>query len=435
MAKKRRVEKPKEYTRRQLSHFQKQKRRQRIVFISGMAIIAAIIVITLAGWYIGEYRPLHKTVIKVKDTEFNTSYFIELLKIYGASQPGQSLEAFVNGAQEGVVENELKKQAAQGYGITVNDEEIKAELKENGAPVNRVYVDLSRGQKLETKLKDDYFGPEIPASDNQVHMMTMLTESEAVAQELRSKLIMGDNFTALAGEYAQNYYSKNVNKGDFGWHPQTVLEAQLGSLIPIDYAFMAQAGDISPPLSDNVSYKQLGYWVIKVLSMSEDEEAEVQALYLGSRHQALEIKARLESGDNLSALAKQYSQYSTSKENGGELGTVAKPASANDTSISTAFDTYVFDPATELGNWSEPVRDTALWTQGGAWIVQLVEKQDNRELSAGDRSFIINQVYSEWLSQLKIMQAAEVDTSGLTEEVVTWMVERATRELQQAARG
>jgi hypothetical protein len=55
--KKRKAEKPpREYTRRQLSQFQRQKRRQRIVFITGVSIIAAIVLIVLVGWFIGEYQ-------------------------------------------------------------------------------------------------------------------------------------------------------------------------------------------------------------------------------------------------------------------------------------------------------------------------------------------------------------------------------------------
>lgn len=67
MAKKKKEEKPREYTRRQLSHFQKQKRRQRITFIAGVSIIVVILAIVLVGWYMADYHPLHRTVIRVGD--------------------------------------------------------------------------------------------------------------------------------------------------------------------------------------------------------------------------------------------------------------------------------------------------------------------------------------------------------------------------------
>lgn len=434
MAKKRKEEKPKEYTKRQLSHFKKQKRRQRIIFISGISIIAAIIVIILAGWYVGEYRPVHRTVIKINDAKFSAGYFIDLLKVFGAGNPGQSLDTMTATAQNTIIDDELTRQAAGELGITISDEEIKKSLKDAGVPVNNVYMDIFRSQKLQTRLKDEYFGAQVPASDNQVHMMAMLVESDAVAQEIHDKLASGDNFTELSKQYGQNYYAKNEPYGDFGWHPSAVLQEQLDSMIPINYAFGAQAGDISPPLSDNASYKQLGYWLIKVLSMSEDEVAEVQALFLGSEKEAADIRVRLESGDNLSAIADQYSQYSPSRENHGDLGKVAKPGTANTTAISEAFDGYVFDPSTVREEWSQAIKDDTFWTRGGAWVVKVVDK-GNRELSADDRTFIIDKIYSDWLSQLKIMHSPEIDISGLTDETVQWMIDRATKELQRAAGG
>jgi parvulin-like peptidyl-prolyl isomerase len=433
VAKKRKEEKPKEYTRRQLSHFKKQKRRQRIIFFSGIAIIAAIVVIIVAGWYIGEYRPVHRTVIKIGDAKFSAAYFVDILKVYGVGNQNQPLTALTGTVQNTIVENELVKQAARELGITVSDEEVKQSLKDIGAPETRIYIDIFRTETLKTKLKDEYFGPQVPVSDNQVNMMAVLVESGSVANEVRDKVVNGDNFTELAKEYGQNYYAKNEPYGDFGWHPAEVLKNDFETTIPIDYAVSAQPGDVSLPLSDNTSSKQLGYWLINVLSMSENETAGVQALLLSSRDEALEIRARLESGDNLSALADEYSQYSPSRENHGDLGTVTKPVTANTTAISQAFDGYVFDPATETGKWSEPIQDTYFWTKGGDWIVKLVDK-GVRELRTSDRAFIINQLYDDWLTQLEV-NAVNVDTSGLTDEVMTWIIDRATKELQQSAGG
>ena len=61
MAKKKKAEKPqREMTKRQLAQWQREKRRQRIIFGAGIFIIAAIILMVLVGWYASEYRPLHQ---------------------------------------------------------------------------------------------------------------------------------------------------------------------------------------------------------------------------------------------------------------------------------------------------------------------------------------------------------------------------------------
>ncbi len=430
MAKKKKEEKPKEYTRRQLSHFQKQKRRQRITFIAGISIIVAIIVIVLAGWYLADYRPMHRTLIKVGETKFNTAYYIDMLEIYQRANPDQQLEIMDMSMPDFIIQNELIRQAAQPLGITISDEEIKKTLEANGQLVSDASVDVVRAQQLEARLKDEYFGiQKVPVSDNQVHMMAMVVESESMAIEVRDKLVNGENFTAMVEQYAQNTYSKTA-KGDYGLHPRAILQEETDSAIPLDFAFGAEAGELSPPLSDNATYKQVGYWLINVLDRPSDNGTMVDALYLSSRDQALDIKARLEAGDNLSALADQYSQYTPSKEKHGELGVITKPSDNTTTAVSMLFDAYVFNPATELGKWSDPIPEIKFSTQGGYWLVQVIEKEINTKLSDDDRTYLIDKAYNDWLNETYQQHTADIDTTGMTGDIKAWALERVRKDLQ-----
>ena len=79
MAKKKVERPPREVTKRQLSRWQQQKKRQRIIAVTGISIIAAVVILVGAGWYIGQYRPLHQTVITVNDTKFDMNYYIRCL--------------------------------------------------------------------------------------------------------------------------------------------------------------------------------------------------------------------------------------------------------------------------------------------------------------------------------------------------------------------
>ncbi len=87
---KQKVEKPRrEVTRRQLSHWQQQKKRQRIILSLGSFVVAVVLVIIGVGWYFGYYQPLHQVVVKVNSIEFNMDYYIKLLKFYGGGWPVQ----------------------------------------------------------------------------------------------------------------------------------------------------------------------------------------------------------------------------------------------------------------------------------------------------------------------------------------------------------
>jgi hypothetical protein len=432
VAKKKKEEKPREYTRRQLSHFKKQKRRQRIIVISGISVIVAIILIVFVGWYITDYRPLHRTVIRVGDTKFDTAYYIDMLEIYTQAYSGYSvsIDQIESYLSQYIIGNELIRQAAASLGITISNADMEKTLEDSGQPTSQASIDYYRTSQLESRLKDEYFSTQVvPVSDNQVHIMAMMVESESVAEEVREKILNGDNFTTLVAEYAKDSYSKTVD-GDFGLHPRGILEDELDATVPIDYAFGADAGSVSPPLADNTTYKSIGYWLINITGRPSDNESAVEGLYLGNYEQALDIKARLEAGDNLTALADQYSQYNGSRNNHGDLGVITKPTDNTTMVLSAAFDGYVFDPSSPIGQWSDPIPDT-LSTQGGYWLVQVVEKEINTKLSDDDRSSLITKAYSAWYNQIYTERSSDIDTTALTTDIRDWAIARAEEELAQ----
>jgi len=104
---KKKVEKPKrEFTKRQLSQWQRQKKRQRLVFSVGVCIITVVLVVIGAGWYINRYQPLHETVVKVNDTEFNMNYYIKMLEYYGEGYPIDFMYSLTDRVVEIIQRNE-----------------------------------------------------------------------------------------------------------------------------------------------------------------------------------------------------------------------------------------------------------------------------------------------------------------------------------------
>jgi hypothetical protein len=431
LAKKKKVETPKrEYTRRQISHIQKQRRRQRIIFFGGIAVIVAVVIIVVIGWMMGEYVPMHKTVLKINDTEFDMGYYIDVMEIVALNQSSSSelssnIQMIASGALQQIAQGELIRQGAGKLGITVSEEEVDELLGETAGSASDGYRGLIQGQLLQQKLKDEYFGAQVPESDRQVHALAMLVESERQALEITERLNNSENFTALAGEFAQNYYSKSENQGDFGWHPESILLDQMGSQIPVDYAFSADIGVLSAPLHDEEAYMQLGYWLLRVNERPTEISANVSALLISSQELAEQIKERLEAGEELGPIADEYSNYSPSRDNHGELGMV--PLSEN---ISIPFNDYVYNTEVELGKWSDPIFEDKFWSKGGYWLVEAVDREEDRKVSEEDRTYLISQLYDNWTSTLSADPENIIDQSNLTEELRQWAIKRVLKNIQ-----
>ena len=420
MAKKRKVEKPRrEPTKHQLARWQKEKRRQRIILSTGIFIIAAALVIVVVGWYVSQYRPLHQTVIRVNETEFNMKYYIEMLKLNSKEQPAEYVQFLADSMTKQIEQNELIRQEALKLGISVSNDEVKEKIKSSELPVNDVTKDLVRNQLLIDKLFDEYFEPQVPASAEQRHIMAMLLESESQALEVRAGLGNSENFTELAGEHSLDYLTK-TSKGDLGWHPKNIFNELLGASIPVEYAFGAGLGMLSQPIYNEEINKDVGYWLIKVMDIKEEDEAHVQAMLLGSAAEAQEVSVRLEAGEDFATLAKELSQLPGAEENAGELSITPEM-------MTPAFDEFAFDTDVELGTLSEPIRDETLVTKGGYWLIKVLEKDDNRPLEESDRDLLKTKAFDEWVASLWDDPNNKVDDSFLDDKRKAWAVEQVIR--------
>jgi len=392
---KKKVEKPKrEFTKRQLSQWQRQKKRQRLVFSVGVFIVAVVLVVIGAGWYINRYQPLHETVARVNDTEFNMNYYIKMLEYYGEGYPIELMYSLTDRVVEIIQQNELVKQEAMKLGIVVSNSEVNDELKERDPPLTRDYRDLVRAEMLVSKLRDEYFDQQVPASAEQRHVLAMLLESESQATEVRTRLDNGDSFAELAAELSLDYLSL-ISEGDLGWHPETILTGMLGTSILGEYAFSAEVGVLSQPVYDEARIKSVGYWLIEVLETEEDlDEVYVQAMLLASEQEAQSVTARLEAGEDFAALADELSQLGYPEEGGGDLGWLTPGM------MTPAFEEFVFDSELKLETLSHPIRDESVSTKGGYWLLKVLAEQDDRKISDDDRDLLKAKALDEWLSSL-----------------------------------
>ena len=417
MAKKKGAKPQREVTKRQLSQWQRQRRRQRLIQGVGISIIAAIVVVVGVGAYLTELKPMHQTVITVNDTDFNMKYYMDTLEAWGEEQSPEYIRSIANAIIEEIERNELIRQEALKLGISISDDEIKQELKTAGLPDDDIHRDLVRGQLLINSLRDEYFEFQVPRHAEQRHILALLLESEQQAAEVAARLESSENLTRLAGELSLHALVDD-NSGDFGWHTESILTKLLGSPIPVEYAFGSEAGALSPPLPDGEIIKGAGYWLIKVLNRGEDDEADVRAMLLGSEAEAQGVIARLEAGEDFGALARELSQLGMADENEGVLGTMAPEQ------MTPAFDAFVFNQDIAPGTLSEPIRDDEVLTEGGHWLIKVLGADDNRLIDESDRDWLKGQAMSEWVSSLWDDPGNVIDHRYLTDEKQSWAVEQ-----------
>jgi parvulin-like peptidyl-prolyl isomerase len=433
--KKKRVEKPRhEPTKRQLSHFKQHQRRQRFIFGSGILIIVAVLVVVAAGvyfgWYVPDVKPLHETVIRVNDTEFNMDYYVKTLKYQvtqlksmGINVDISQMTYLADGAVASIETTELVRQEASKMGITVSDEELAARIGEefgDAAPAlmkdyKDVISDMVRSQMLREKLLDDYFDQQVPQSAEQRHVLAMFLESQSQASEVRDRLEGGELFSDMTAEFCLDSYCKSRD-GDLGWHPREILSRLVNSDVLVDSAFSAEVRVLSQPIYEGTKTKALGYWLIEVEFVdAEVEHAQLKVMLLGSEQEASEIRARLENGEDFAALAAEFSQHADSKENGGDFTIDSKGL------FGTAFDEFVFDPELEMGTLSQPIKDDTVTTEGGYWLIKVTEAASDRPIDEADRNTLKRDALNQWTAGLLDDPDNTVE-SFLDEEKANWAI-------------
>ncbi len=210
MAKKRKEEKPKEITRRQLSHAKKQSRRQKIILFSGIAVLAVAIVLPLVGWFTAEYIPLHRTVLQVGNEKFNMADYIDTMKVIRQNNPTMDTSTVVQDALQSMQQGQVLKVGAASLNVTVSDDTIKSYLKSASLADNKSSEEYYRQQIIIQQLQGGYFGSQVPQTADQVHPLMTMLESDQQAADVRQQLVNGANFTQLASTLGQDYYSQKM---------------------------------------------------------------------------------------------------------------------------------------------------------------------------------------------------------------------------------
>jgi parvulin-like peptidyl-prolyl isomerase len=376
-------------------------------------IIAAVVfLVGISGWvgygYYKDYKAStaawREVMIEVNDVNFNMEYFVKMLDAFTEGMNSTTISSwgnyFADMVADYIIDAELLRQGAESLNVTVTTAEIDARLKEYG--YDEAYRDLVRAVLLEEKLKEKYFGPQLPNTMEQAHVQVMFVESQEVTSELIAEIEAGGNFTVLAEEFSCN----STVEGDLGWLPEELMPNTLIA----NAAFNLTVGEISQPIYDETAIKDVGYWLIEVTD-KQAEKIKARAMLLGSEAEAERVKAELVSG-NFSALAGNYSQHE-SKTKGGKLDGLKRGDMG-----STAFDQVAFNIT--VNKVSEPVKDTSVQTTGGYWLVKVVDRGDHT-LEEAVRNELIDNHFNAWRQEWTENSTIE---TYLEADKISWAVNK-----------
>ncbi|MEW6142645.1 MAG: peptidylprolyl isomerase [Chloroflexota bacterium] len=374
-------------TKRQLDKWERQRRWQMIITYASAAVIGAVLILVGVGFYRDEIEPRSQPVIAVGDKEFNLGYFTNVLALYTKTDPSQASSAISYVVQD-IQRNEIITRGADAMGIKVGDEEVSnkiAEFKLDNTPEMR---DLVRAQLLDQKLRTDYFGLQVPTSADQQNLELMFLESVEVYNNIRDKLAKGEEFAKLAVEFSYDPWTQPKD-GKTGWQPKVLMDELARTDKVWGTASQLDKGSISEPVYDPL-VKYVGYWVIQVTKIDEGGNRQIRGILLGSEQEALDIIAKLKSGEDFGKLARDFSQSTESKDRNGELSTDF---------INARPDLKEGIADLEVNQISEPIREDSAQTTGGYWLIKVIDKEKDRALDEDTRNQLIDKAFQKWLDE------------------------------------
>ncbi|OGN92286.1 MAG: hypothetical protein A2Z75_01570, partial [Chloroflexi bacterium RBG_13_50_10] len=377
---------------------QRKKRASRLVIL----VISVILIAALGigGWfyYNSQVKTYDQSAIRVNTTNFSLEYYINTMKVFYGNVTAnalsdysdygeQEIEQFAGYVEQLIVRNEIIKQGSLALGVQIDRDIIKAKLKEAGTPVTDERIDILMAQELVEN--------QVPSSQAQSHLQVMLFESERVAQEAIAKVQAGESFGQVANALSKLPYASIVD-GDLGWVTAREADLTLGSTKLGNVALGANAGALSDVVYDDTVTKQFGYWVARVIEKQEVNDTtsaiHVQGILVGSEQAAYNVIAELNAGVDMDELAKELSELPTAAESGAEMGWMVEGE------VDSSFEVLFDMPLNEI---SAPIGNNLNQTKGGYWVFNVLEKDDNRELTNVQKNKLIDDLLERLSAELE----------------------------------
>ncbi|GBD11473.1 Foldase protein PrsA [bacterium HR23] len=234
---------------RRLARWQQEQRKARTAFVLGIVAVAVILAIPAYGYYATFIKPPREWVVQVNDRVFSMGYLVKLLRMFqrGSEITGQTANLGTLPFQlvQVLSENELVRQVAPRYNISVSKEDIDQEVRKRilgQRPANdttppdqleREFQERYRQYLTTIRLSEqehrqlvewdlyrermrEYLGQSIPTVQPQVRLSRLTVATAEKAQEVVQRFQEGQPFPKLVSEYSID--DEEVRKdGDIGW--------------------------------------------------------------------------------------------------------------------------------------------------------------------------------------------------------------------------
>lgn len=239
--------------RRTSAKLEKDQRKQRAVVILGIIALLIIVALPVYGYYRSFVMPPNYTVVRVNDVKYNLGYLVRLLRMdqRGYQEMNQQFQigSVPFDKTYALLQNELIRQVAPGYGLTVTDKDIDEGIRsrilgtipdEEATSLDlddefderyKTYlnkIDFSESEhrriismELYTLKMIEFKGQEVPRVQPQVHWHQIIVQDSADAEEAIIRYNSGESFSSIVEDLSTN--PELVRKGgDMGWTPKGV---------------------------------------------------------------------------------------------------------------------------------------------------------------------------------------------------------------------
>ena len=263
---------------------------------------------------------------------------------------------------------------------------------------NREIENFLVNQQHQSGLEKEYRISHILITLPELPTTTDLEQTRQLADKVMMELKDGGDIAAITATYSDGQQA--LEGGDLGWRKYS----QVPTLFA-DFIADMQKGDVSELIRS-----PSGYHVIKLMDVRDSEEVVVtqtKSRHIlikpneimsddDARNRLLQLKQRIESGDNFTELAKGNSDDTVSAANGGDLGWTSPG------DLVPEFESAIDE--LQPNQISDPVK-----TQYGWHIVQVLERRQHNSTEdikrARARESIRNRKLDEareaWLQQLR----------------------------------